>query len=87
MRVRLRWDRVSGRLVVCVDQGVCIDPRLDWGIRGDGWMMVDSGCPPVGNMQVPKTSRERGWRLPEETLKLGVGEEISVTRGSHFAHA
>ena len=54
---------------------------------GDQRRWVDSGCPPVGNMQVLKTSRERGWRLPEETLKLGVGEEISVTRGSHFAHA
>lgn len=50
-------------------------------------MMVDSGCPHVGNMRVLKTSRERVWRLPEEALKLGVGEEISATRGSHFAHA
>lgn len=50
-------------------------------------MMMDSGCPHVGNMRVLKTSRERGWRLPGEALKQGGGEKILGAQGSHFAHA
>lgn len=50
-------------------------------------MMMDLGCPHVGNMLVLKTSRERGWRLPGEALKQGGGEKILGAQGSHFAHA
>lgn len=78
---------MSGKLVGLGILGCLHRPQTGLGIRGDGWMMMDSGCPHVGNMRVLKTSRERGWRLPGEALKQGGGEKILGAQGSHFAHA